>query len=177
MENNTDLMIDIETLGLGPTIVVTSIGIVPFFLSSRTVGTGLKYIMNIQDQLDKGRVVPASTLEFWSKQDQKIFQSQFSGTEDNLATLKKLSEFVAIYGGQNSKVWGNGATFDITILESLFSTYKIPVPWSYKSPMDLRTFKRFFASNKKIEGITHDCLEDAVAQAKFVCENYKEFEK
>ena len=40
-----------------------------------------------------------------------------------------------------TKVWANSPTFDLTMLESEFLSIGMPVPWSYKEEMDIRTIR------------------------------------
>ena len=68
------------------------------------------------------------------------------------------------------KVWGNGSTFDISIMENILNMYRIKLPWSYNGVMDLRTFRRFIARGATVEnlGVAHNALDDAKSQAVFV---------
>lgn len=40
-----------------------------------------------------------------------------------------------------TKVWANSPTFDLTMLESEYRSIGMPVPWSYKEEMDIRTIR------------------------------------
>ena len=74
---------------------------------------------------------------------------------------------------EDSLVWGNGSTFDITILENAYKIIgDIPHPWKFWNIRDLRTLVNaasvigFNHKQLKHVGVYHDALADAVHQAK-----------
>lgn len=166
-----DIMVDLETLGIGNDAVVISIGACQFDIEKKSIGSTFYMALDIQDQLNKGRKIDASTLKWWFSQSnaaQKIFHEKAKPSEEVLKTF-------AIWLGQltnkkDRKVWGNGSTFDISIMEDLLATFNIETPWMFSSVMDLRTFRRFIGKGAKVEnmGVSHHALDDAVAQAKYV---------
>src|SRR5690606_23531875 len=123
-----------------------------------------------------GRSITADTLKWWMNQSgaaKKVFSEKAKPAEE------VLSVFVQWVLAQNSisKIypWGNGSSFDISIIEDLFRQYGVKCPWMFYNVYDLRTFKRFIANNSKVpktEGVNHNALDDANNQAKFVIEHY-----
>lgn len=75
----------------------------------------------------------------------------------------------------NVKPWGNGSTFDITIIENLLRQYNVDPPWMFWNVMDLRTFRKYVAGGAKVVklGVDHNALDDAVSQAMYVMEYIK----
>lgn len=171
-----DMMIDIETLDDRKDSVVLSIGAVFFDIEKGVLGPMFDATLNIDSQLKKGRTVSARTIAWWMGQAPET-KTIFKSEQDPQMVLGVFRE--AFYPSLDTKpnVWGNGASFDISILESLYSTYEIKHPWAYNKIMDLRTFKRFVAGGAKIEndGSKHRALDDAVAQANYVLHYTKGF--
>lgn len=172
-----DLMIDLETLGTKPECPVISIGAVFFSVENKAVLNTPENMfyrcLEIQNQLNSGRVLDADTIKWWMGQADAAKHVFKETAKDPKEVLISFVQFVKKH--EKAQVWGNGSTFDISILESLFRTYNIECPWSYNSIMDLRTFKRFVAGNKKVQklGVDHNALDDAISQAKYVVENLK----
>lgn len=175
-----DIMIDLETLATGPDTVVLSIGAVAFDLDDKILGTTLYTELNIQPQLDDGRKIAASTLRFWVDQNIAIFKEALGSKENRTSpenALTQLANFIRtqIPERKERNIWGNGATFDISILENMYEMYGIECPWGYAAAMDLRTFKRFVGKGKKIYIPVgkHNALADAVGQAEYVLDILK----
>lgn len=171
-------MIDLETLGTGNDACVVSIGACSFDLEKGEILNTFYMILEVQDQLDKGRVIQADTLKWWFDQSdaaKKVFNEKAKSPAMVLNTLAGWLKQVSPET-KSLKVWGNGSTFDISIMEDMYKGYNIKRPWGYSGVMDLRTFRRFVANNEKIQnvGVAHNALDDAISQAKFVIEKHQE---
>ena len=166
-------MIDLETLGTNPDCPVISIGATFFDIEKKVLGPTFYLPLDIQSQLDAGRKVDADTIKWWLGQSNAAKHVFKEKAQDPKKVLELLSQFVKQH--PKSYVWGNGSTFDITILESLYATYGLDYPWSHFNIMDLRTFKRFIARGKKVmnHGVSHNALDDAISQAQYVMNNMK----
>jgi exodeoxyribonuclease VIII len=172
-----DVMVDLETLGTDNDCVVVSLGACTMDLETKKIESTFYMIFEIQDQLDKGRVIQADTLKWWFKQEnaaQKVFHDEAKAPIMILNTFSQWLKRVCP-DSKKLKVWGNGATFDISIMEHMFNMYNVKRPWVYSGVQDLRTFRRFQANNEKIpnDGTKHVALDDAIAQAQFVFKHYK----
>lgn len=176
-----DLMIDFETLGQNPDTTVISLGACFFDLDKGIIGPTFYMAFDVVDQLKKGRSITADTLKWWMGQSdaaKKVFNEKAKPTEEVLKT------FVQWVQGQGTvskiKPWGNGATFDISIIEDLFRQYELKCPWLFYNVMDMRTFRRFIANNAKVDksdGVNHNALDDAKNQAQFCIDHYKFFKE
>lgn len=175
-----DLMIDLETLGTGVNAPIISIGAVWFDIDKKEIGDTFYAILDVADQMDtKTRFADSSTIKWWMTQDgaaKKVFRD---GAHPSKMVLETFRKWIMDHAKskakttRNCKPWGNGAAFDITLMETLFKDYDVTCPWIYYNAMDLRTFKRFVAKGAKVEvleGAKHNALDDAVAQAKYVLE-------
>lgn len=176
-----DLMIDFETLGTGPNTIVISVGAQFFDLNTGEYGPTFYMAFDIEDQMKKGRVFTPSTLKWWMSQSngaKKVFHEQAKPTKQILETFAAWCK--SNCGKKYLKPWGNGATFDISIMESLFSDFELECPWLYYNVMDMRTFRRFIANDAKVpkeEGVNHHALDDAKNQIKFCMEHYSFFKQ
>ena len=90
--------------------------------------------------------------------------------------LHELSHFITDH--KNAIVWGNGSSFDITLLDYAHSKCNLKQPWQYWNVRDMRTIVDLAASSGfmkgriKFEGVKHDALSDAVHQAKVIHNAY-----
>lgn len=171
-----NLMLDIETLGTGNSAIVISIGAVLFDPHTGEVGAEFYRKLNFQDQIDRGRRPSQGTIEFWFKQDK---DAQVVFTEKGVSTEQALNEFKTFVTTNSSysecKPWGNGPSFDLTIMESLFDDFGILYPWHFRNVRCLRTFKEYVYDGKDLvrEGIYHHALDDCKHQIKVVVEGLK----
>lgn len=165
-----DLMIDLETLGVNEDAIVLSIGAVFFDVETGELGQSYYVELDADEQLKLGRKINYSTILWWIKQSEAAKMALKEQGENVGPALKRFKLWVENVGGPDVRPWGNGSMFDIGIIESLLIKYDIPIPWSFRNIMDLRTFQRFVANGSKIprsEG-HHNAQTDAKDQALFV---------
>lgn len=176
-----DLMIDLETLGTHNKAPIISIGAAWFDLESKTIGNTFYATLDVADQIDsKIRFADASTIKWWMSQGdaaKKVFKDDAHPTKDVLTSFAAwiLNTAGASKGAKATKKcfpWGNGSSFDITLMESIFKDYGIDCPWLFYNVMDFRTYRRFLCDNKKVskEGVNHNALDDSLSQIKFLFE-------
>ena len=168
-------MVDIETLGTEEDAAVLSIG--ACFFDPVTKEIGPKFSMNLQlDEQLKTRSITADTLKWWLQQSddtKKVFYEETGLT--NIVVKAFAAWVLANARLEDVRPWGNGATFDITILENLLRENSVVPPWKFWNVRDLRTFREYVAGNAKVVklGVEHNALDDAISQAKFVMEHIK----
>lgn len=131
-----DLMIDIETMGVTPKSPILSIGAVEFDRLTGDFGREFEVVINFEKAIDDGEL-DGSTVAWWLKQSDEARNALFAdegyySTED---VLTELSYFV----DQSQYVWGNGATFDISILEEAMRKHGVDIPWKFYNIRDVRT--------------------------------------
>lgn len=174
-----DLMIDFETLGQTPSTTVISLGAVFFDPETGQKGPTFYMAFDVDEQMKRGRTIDGSTLKWWMGQSdaaKKVFNEKAQPAKEVLELFSKW----CLSQNTISKIlpWGNGSTFDISIIEDMFRMYDVKCPWLYYNVYDLRTFKRFVANGAKVpktEGVNHNALDDAQNQANYVIEHYKFF--
>lgn len=163
-----DVMIDLETLGNTPQTPVVSLGATFFCPDTKQKGPTFYMVLNTKEQISDGRKPDQSTLDWWARQSPEA-RAVFD--QPTKPTVEVLETFTAWFKANRGKyVWGNGSTFDISILEDMYRMYNLKCPWLFYNVMDLRTFKRFVANGEKLvkSGVNHNALDDAVSQTDYV---------
>jgi len=169
---------DLETLDTKPTSYIISIGVCIFDFTSGEIIKRFSYLIDHEEQ--PGRTISGSTVQWWLRQILK------GNTEDlvlkgriNLTNaLTHLRQDLVNY--PKATVWGNGSTFDISILES---AYNYNTPWKYYNVRDMRTIvgiAKDMGFNKRDvfnAGTAHNAEDDAVHQANIIMACYKHITK
>jgi len=91
--------------------------------------------------------------------------------------LNELSNFVAKNSKGEVYPWGNGAAFDISMLEHCYRQYGIDAPWEFWDVRDCRTIEHISTLDKrsfKRDGVHHGALDDALHQVKYISVMIKE---
>lgn len=171
-----EIMIDLETLDTKPSAVVLSIGVVGFSLDGEIAFRRL-YTLNeesVQQQLNRGRTVSASTLRWWFD-DSRLDARRALNTQYVIQVYSALSEVSRLVTEHDAAVWGNGAAFDLSILRSLYESFHQNVPWSHRDERCYRTLRAMYKgfapdqyAAEEAQYVSHIADEDALAQAKMV---------
>lgn len=162
------LMLDIETLGQGPYSVVLSVGAVAF--DKDKIISHKEWFLNVEEQIRQGRRIDYDTVKWWMKQSdeaRQIFQTTMISSL--IYFCKELTTFFDFNCGPDGRIWGNGASFDIPIIETLYlKTMNDTLPWKFWHHRCYRTVKAQFGIEKGVvfEGVKHGALSDSMHQAK-----------
>lgn len=150
-ENQTHLIVDIETLSTKPNAVVLSLGCVSFQFETKKMFSeylenGFYVKLDIKAQIEAGRKIQKDTVDWWLSQSAEAKLVTKPSNEDvhPLDALKQFSRYVSslrTFEGfsDNSFVWSRGPNFDFPIIESLCDTFKMKPPYSTWSIRDLKT--------------------------------------
>jgi hypothetical protein len=96
-------------------------------------------------------------------------------------SLHRFSNWIKLQGAVDG-VWGNGSTFDCTILRSAYTTVsgEIPAgcPWDFWQERDVRTVVALghvagspdHKNETYFKGTRHNCVDDAAHQAAYTVE-------
>lgn len=156
------VMVDLETLDVKETAVILSIGAVRF--DEANILDTMYTDVNINDQLRLGRTIDGKTLQWWMEQSQEA--REVFAVNDRAPRLASALAKFAGFVGQESTVWGNGATFDISILRSAYHSLQLAAPWPWYNERCFRTLKTLFPVEREAEPkVEHHALDDAMAQA------------
>ena len=173
-KNLQNIMVDLETLGTRADSVILSIGAVRFDLDSEEMDNDAFYAsISIDSNHDAvQRHISEETMIWWlgrTPEAQRVF------TEPKITLLAALEDF-ALWTGMdpedrynNTRIWSNGADFDIPMLTHAFDTNGIAVPWKFYNTGCFRTIKNMPKAKKvpkPVNVLAHNALQDAVAQAK-----------
>lgn len=168
-------MIDLETLGTSPDCAVLTIGGVKF--NPNAISEPFQefyYRFEVDEQLERGRTVLESTLEWWGNQEESV-REEALGDEDRTPVIDVLKALNRWCVGVDT-IWCQGPAFDIVILEHMFKQYNHHVPWPFWKIKDSRTLFGIMPADprKAIEFDAHNALEDCKVQALCVQQCVKE---
>lgn len=182
-----DVMIDLETLGTKPGSVVLSIGAV-------ACQEGLEFTfykqIDLRDSLYAGLEADPDTLSWWRKLNREAWLAstkRLEGVGDGLDTLKYVLEMFSDWlqdlrkgpdsapTGRTLRLWGDAASFDLTLLSCAYRAAGVAVPWLYTEEACYRTLRAVLNSPKPASKLQHDALGDAQAQMVHLQEMLKVF--
>lgn len=153
------LMIDIESLDLGPRPVITQVALLGYDLNEDElleIRHTHFYPIEPQQKIIPARTISASTIAWWMTQSdearEKFELSTATDFEDLVALARNL---VTVFnqltdnGKANYEIVAKGPQFDIVALETLLKEVGLEVPWKYDRVRDLRTMLSLAGINPK----------------------------
>ena len=171
-----EFMVDLETMGTGPTAAIVSIGCVPFDRESLIVLQDEFYtVVDLESSLKAELVAESSTILWWMQQSKEARIGLFSGRRAHLyEALSALKYLMAslVPAKNDRKVWGNGAAFDNVLLSSAYKAVGLETPWNFWNDRCFRTMKNEFADVPLPDraGLHHKAVDDARYQAECLVE-------
>lgn len=157
------LMIDMETLAVSPRAVVLSLGAVHFNPWGNGYGDKIYFKIDLDDQDKLGREIDPNTIEWWGKQDLQIMEEAFS-PDDRISLEDAMDQFHKFAWGCDC-FWSHGATFDLMIIQDIYTQLNRPLPWNYWQLRDTRTLFDLGFNPDMPQGSKHDALQDAIRQS------------
>ncbi|HBT2926330.1 TPA: exonuclease [Klebsiella pneumoniae] len=173
------VMVDLETMGKKHNAPIVAIGAVVFDPATGSIGESFYKVVCLESSVNWGAVIDPSTVIWWLKQSSEA-RSEIVNDDaiPLLDALLQFREFVSdnVAGGsKKAQVWGNGASFDNSILRSSYDCIAEDYPWEYWNDRDVRTMVELgqaisFDPKTAIpfEGSRHNALADAIHQARYV---------
>lgn len=172
---DSNMMVDIETLSTKSDAVILAIAAVYFNPETGEIGDQFYTNINLNSNLCGDRDVSASTLIWWMQQEKEAQDAVFSLNHTMPKLSDALKQFSEFFKTDTICVWGNGSTFDITILETAFDKCRMDYPWKFWNVRDVRTcveLGRLVGVDPKkdmpFKGVKHNALDDSKHQAKYV---------
>ena len=165
-----DLMIDLETMGLPPSGALVSIGACLFDVKTRQIGPTFHRAVNLATSVRAGMVMDPGTVVWWLGQNDKARQSITWTTYDINEALADFRAFIEQHSSVDVvRPWGNGAAFDLTVLNTAYKCIGQQAPWKFWNERCFRSVKAMYPAveynvDEKGEG-AHNALEDAKFQA------------
>lgn len=167
-----DLMIDTETAGLPPTGALLSIGAVFFDLHTQTLGPTFNRTIHLASSVRHGGTMDASTVLWWLRQDAKAQKAVAYGGEPIDLVLGDFSQWIAAHcRHEDVRPWGNGASFDLTIVGGAYKRLDMATPWHFTNERDFRTVRNQFPQVEYDPSQKGDDAHNALVDAIFQCEH------
>jgi len=155
-----DLMIDLEGLGTGPDTTILTIAAQSF----DPLGSGYydqKYYARITLESQATRSIQQSTIDWWATQPAAARDEAFN-EEDRISLDRALDELGKLIW-KSKRVWAQGPTYDMNILEHAYKSYDKPIPWQFYAVRDSRTVFGLWPNLPK-PSTSHHALEDCRRQ-------------
>ncbi|HDZ3067074.1 3'-5' exoribonuclease [Klebsiella pneumoniae] len=173
------VMVDLETMGKKHNAPIVAIGAVVFDPATGSIGESFYKVVCLESSVNWGAVIDPSTVIWWLKQSSEA--RSVIVNDDAIPLLDALLQFREFVsdnvagGSKKAQVWGNGASFDNSILRSSYDCIAEDYPWEYWNDRDVRTMVELghainYEPQKAIpfEGERHNALADAIHQARYV---------
>ena len=172
------IMIDLETMGTRPDAPIIAIGAVSFDVDPDWKWQHFDLNVDLQSAVTTGAKIDPSTVLWWMKQSSEARAAfDTKGVEVVTALLKLDAWFSEVSGGSDAVdlmldgVWGNGASFDNTILAETYKRVGMTPPWPFWKDRCYRTVKSMYPDvHMERSGTHHNALDDAISQAKHLLE-------
>lgn len=160
------VMVDLETLGNKPSAVFISIGAVVFDPFTGAIDRQNSFYRRIDWESASHRQIDVSTVKWWMKQSAAAISEILQPGQEYLKVLNDFSSWFP----KGGVIWGNGATFDVSILSD---AYQHSPPWQFWNVRDVRTVVDMAQGivereSCKFVGVKHNALDDAIFQAEYV---------
>lgn len=165
-----DISIDLETLAKTPDAFISAVGATAFDINTGVIAGSFYLPVSLKYE-QPGRRIDPDTVRWWLTQGDAA-----RGALTDLGNTRRLPEVMAsfvawVYTMNNPRVWGNGSTFDISILENALN-YR--APWKYYNVMDMRSVLAQAKSRgyrkPAFTGVKHNAQADSEYQAKVIHE-------
>ncbi|CAM7959560.1 TPA: 3'-5' exoribonuclease [Klebsiella pneumoniae] len=173
------VMVDLETMGKKHNAPIVAIGAVVFDPATGSIGESFYKVVCLESSVNWGAVIDPSTVIWWLRQSSEarsaIVNDDAIPLQDALLQFREFVSDNVAGGSKKAQVWGNGASFDNSILRSSYDCIAEDYPWEYWNDRDVRTMVELgqaisFAPKTTIpfEGSRHNALADAIHQARYV---------
>jgi exodeoxyribonuclease VIII len=164
------VMIDLETFGTRSQSVIVSVGAVQFDPHSFELGATFHESIDLKSAMTHGLKLDSGTIVWWLDQspEARLALVNKIKTASSLATTLGAFRSFLQRVSPDVKVWGNGADFDLSLLQQAYEALGQEKPWKYNASRCYRTLLAEFGrpEDSVTPTLAHDALADAIAQAK-----------
>ncbi|MDN4859906.1 exonuclease [Klebsiella pneumoniae] len=137
------VMVDLETMGKKHNAPIVAIGAVFFDPATGSIGESFYKVVCLESSVNWGAVIDPSTVIWWLKQSSEarsaIVNDDAIPLQDALLQFREFVSDNVAGGSKKAQVWGNGASFDNSILRSSYDCIAEDYPWEYWNDRDVRT--------------------------------------
>lgn len=159
-----DVMIDIEGLATGPETTILTIAAQEFDPLQRNL-FGRDYYVRVDLESQEGRTIEQGTIDWWATQATEVREEAFS--EHDRVPLQEALQGLHRVVWHARRVWAQGPTYDMNILEHAFKSLGMPLPWRYYSVRDSRTLFSLCPDLERYPA-SHHALEDCRRQIRLL---------
>lgn len=153
-------MVDIEGLATGPETTILTIAAQEFDPLQRG-SLGRDYYVRVDLESQDGRTIEQGTIEWWATQPAVVRDEAFS--EQDRVPLQQALQGLHRILWHARRIWCQGPTYDMTILEHAYKSLGMPLPWRYFAVRDSRTVFGLCPNLEKYPA-SHHALEDCRRQ-------------
>jgi len=154
------VMIDLEGLGTGPDTTILTIAAQAF----DPFGSGhyeQSFYARVTLESQETRSIQQGTIEWWATQPAVVRDEAFA--EEDRIPLDQALDGLGKLIWHAKRVWAQGPTYDMNILEHAYKSYNKPLPWQYYMVRDSRTVFSLWPE-QPMPPTTHHALEDCRRQ-------------
>lgn len=155
-----DIMIDIEGLGTAPDTTILTIAAQEFDPLVPDCFGG-DYYVRVTLESQEGRSIEQGTIEWWATQPAAARDEAFN--EEGRVPLDQALDELGKLIWHSKRIWAQGPTYDMNILEHAYKSYNKPIPWQYYAVRDSRTVFSLYKDLPKPR-TSHHALEDCRQQ-------------
>lgn len=172
MSGLTHAMIDLETLAITPSARILQIGVVIF--DKHAILEQKDWLLNPFDGSQESGSIDARTVHWWeTSAPEEARNSVYSPPSDAVfyGIAPVLEQFrLMLFNYPGTRVWANGAAFDLPILSWWYSKLGTGVPWMFRHERCWRTvyYKNKYRVSRQAVVIAHTALEDCHNQIRFL---------
>ena len=165
-------MIDLETFGTAKDSVILQLAAVQFSQDFHILAQ-FNEVISPESCQEAGLSIDLDTVMWWMTQSEEAKQKVvLQGARSPLKeALRRFHEWLP----RGTRVWGNGASFDLSILDTAYRKVGYQKPWSHLDERCYRTINSLVGRNHPerppFEGTKHNALDDCkyqIRQLKFV---------
>ena len=152
-------MIDIEGLATGPEATILTIAAQAF----DPVGTGYyqqQYYARIDLESQENRTIEQGTINWWATQGAAQDEAF---AEHGRIPLDQALDGLGRLIWHSKRIWAQGPTYDMNILEHAYKSYNKPLPWQYYMVRDSRKVFSLWP-DQPVPPTSHHALEDCRRQ-------------
>lgn len=160
----THVMIDIETMGLGHNAAMIQLAGVYFDPLTGETGEEFCQNLSLENCLEWGFEVTASTEQWWREQNQDVLNEILSNAKPVRDVINQFTSFIR----DAQKIWSH-AIFDFVIVQNYLKKFNLK-PMPHKGAMDIRTL--VYLSGIDLDSYdwsakTHNALDDCKFQIRY----------
>lgn len=153
-------MIDLEGLGTGPDTTILTIAAQAFDPFDQHQFTQ-QYYTRVTLESQENRSIQQGTIDWWATQP-AVARDEAFGEENRIPLDQALDELGRLIW-HAKRIWAQGPTYDMNILEHAYKSYGKPIPWQFYAVRDSRTVFSLWPELPK-PPTSHHALEDCRRQ-------------